>query len=418
MSFEVAALIAGLFLAYALVSRKLADSIWTGPMLFTAFGLLIGPQLLGWLELEISNHLIQVLAEVTLVIVLFTDAAAADFGALTRARSLPTRMLLIGMPLAVALGTLAALGLFPHWGLWEAALLAAILTPTDAALGQAVTESEDVPTPLRAAINSESGLNDGLALPLVLLFAALASESGSGGAGHWLEFVGGQLLFGPLVGIVVGTLGGRSIAVAFERGWMNEWAEGIAAMAIALGAFSLAEAVHGNGLLAAFTGGLAFGRALGRRCRFLFEFQQTEAHMLVMVTFLVVGAMLMPLASAHFTLACLAFALFALTLMRMLPIALSLVGLGLGREPIAFLGWFGPRGLASVLFVLLIVEGTDLARKHELLAAVVLTVGLSIVAHGVSAAPWARRLGRLDRAGQLGRSDRPDPSDWPSRDES
>ena len=407
MSFQVAALIAGLFLVYALVSRKLADSLWTGPMLFTAFGLVIGPQLLGWLELEISNHLIQALAELTLVVVLFTDAAAADFGALTRARSLPTRMLLIGMPLSVALGTLAALGLFPDWSLWEAALLAAILTPTDAALGQSVTESEDVPSPLRAAINTESGLNDGLALPLVLLFAALASKSGSGGANHWLELVGSQLLFGPLVGVVVGYVGGRSVSVAFERGWMSEWAEGIAAMAISLGAFSLAEAVHGNGLLAAFTGGLAFGRGLGRRCRFLFEFQQTEVHTLVMVTFLVVGAMLMPLASAHFSLACLGFALFALTLMRMLPIALSLVGRGLGREQIAFLGWFGPRGLASVLFVLLIVEGTDLARRHELLAAVVLTVGFSIVAHGVSAAPWARRLGRLSRSGRLVPSDEP-----------
>lgn len=410
MSFWVAALIAGLFLLYALVSRKLADSVWTGPMLFTAFGLVTGPQLLGWLELEISNRFIQMLAELTLVIVLFTDAAAADFGALTRARSLPTRMLLIGMPLAVALGTLAALGLFPQWGLWEAALLAAILTPTDAALGQAVTESEDVPPPLRAAINTESGLNDGLALPLVLLFAALASEDGGGGASRWLELVGKQLLFGPLVGVVVGYAAGRSIAVAFERGWMSEWAEGIAALAIALGAFSLAEAVNGNGLLAAFTGGLAFGRALGRRCRFLFEFQQTEAHMLVMATFLVVGAMLMPLASAHFSLACLAFALFALTLMRMLPIALSLVGLGLGREQIAFLGWFGPRGLASVLFVLLIVERTDLARKYELLTAVVLTVGLSIVAHGVSAAPWARRMGRMGRMGRLGGSSRSSPS--------
>jgi len=357
MSFWAAALIAAMFLVYALISRRLSESVFTGPMLFTAFGLLIGPQVLGWVDLEISNSVIHTLAEMTLVVVLFTDSAGADFGALRRASGLPLRMLLIGMPLAVVLGTLAALGLFPHWGLWEAALLAAILTPTDAALGQAVTENEAVPARIRAAINTESGLNDGLALPLVLLFAALAAGAG-GGAGHWLELVGKQVVLGPLVGGLVGYLGGKAIAKAFELGWMSEWAEGIAALSIALGAFALAEAVHGNGFLAAFAGGLAFGRALGRRCRFLFEFQQTEAHMLV---------------------------------------AIGLIGTGLGRETVAFLGWFGPRGLASVLFVLLIVEGTDLARKHELLAAVVLTVALSIITHGFSAAPWARRLGRVSR---------------------
>jgi NhaP-type Na+/H+ or K+/H+ antiporter len=395
MTYSVAALVALAFFGYALLSRKLAASVLTGPMLFAALGLLVGPQGLGWVEIQISNAAIQVVAEITLVVVLFADAAGADLAALKRSRSLPTRMLLVGMPLAVVLGTLAALGLFPGWTLWEAALLAAILTPTDAALGQAVTESPAVPERIRSALNSESGLNDGLALPLVLLFAALASGDGPMNAAHWLQFVGTQLVLGPAVGIAFGLAGGRLIGLAFERGWMSEWAEGIGAMAIALGAFAFAEAVHGNGFLAAFTGGLAFGRALGRRCRFLFEFQHTEAHMLVLITFLLVGAMLMPAAADHFSLACFAFAVFALTLMRMLPIALSLIGLGLAREQIAFLSWFGPRGLASVLFVLVVLEQGTTAHAGELLAAVALTVGLSIVAHGVSAAPWARRLGRI-----------------------
>jgi len=398
MSFAVATLVALAFFGYALFSRRLAGSMLTGPLLFAALGLVIGPQVLGWVELQLSNSAIHAVAEITLVVVLFTDAASADLGALRRASSLPMRMLLVGMPLAMLLGTLAALGLFPGWTLWEAALLAAILTPTDAALGQAVTESEAVPDRLRAAINSESGLNDGLALPLVLLFAALASGEAAAGAAHWVQLVGTQLLLGPIAGVGVGVAGGKLIALAFERGWMSEWAEGVAAMAIALGAFALAEAVHGNGFLAAFTGGLAFGKALGRRCRFLFDFQQTEAHMLVLITFMLVGAMLMPAAAAHFSIACVVFALFALTAMRMLPIALSLTGLGLKREHIAFLGWFGPRGLASVLFVLVVLEETHLERNGELLAAVVLTVGLSIVAHGTSAAPWARRLGRSETA--------------------
>lgn len=395
MSYWVATLIAAAFFGYALASRKLAGSVVTGPMLFAALGLVIGPQVLGWVEIQVSHGVIHVLAEITLVVVLFTDAAEADLGALTRARSLPMRMLLIGVPLTMLFGTLAALGLFPGWTLWEAALLAAILTPTDAALGQAVTESDAVPKRIRAAINSESGLNDGLALPLVLLFAALVGGGEPQGAAHWLILIGQQVVFGPLIGIGLGFVGGKVIATAYERGWMNDWAEGIAAMAIALGAFALAEAVHGNGFLAAFAGGLAFGKSLGRRCRFLFEFQNTEAHMLVLVTFLVVGAMLMPAAAGHFTVACMLFALFALTIMRMLPIAISLAGLGLAREHVAFLGWFGPRGLASILFVLVILEQTRFDRNDELLAAVVLTVGLSIIAHGMSAAPWARRLGRI-----------------------
>lgn len=160
-------------------------------------------------------------------------------------------MLLIGMPLAIVLGTIAALGLFPGWSLWQAALLAAILTPTDAALGQSVIESETIPERIRTGLGSESGLNDGLALPLVLLFAALAAGRPDNGAGYWLQFVGSQILLGPLAGIAVGYAGGRLVALADQRGWMSEWAEGVAAMAIAAGAFMLAEAVHGNGVLAA-----------------------------------------------------------------------------------------------------------------------------------------------------------------------
>lgn len=394
MSYWTGALIAVLFLAFALGSRKLSSSVVTGPMLFAGFGFLIGPQLLGWVNLEISNQVIHTIAEVTLVVVLFTDAASTDFKLFRQSRNLPLRMLLIGMPLTVGLGMLAALGLFPDWSLWEAALLAAILTPTDAALGQAVTENETIPDRIRTAIVSESGLNDGLALPLVVLFAALAAGGSNDGTAYWVESVGSQIILGPLVGIAIGYCGGRLVALADEHGWMSEWAEGIAAMAVALAAFMLAEAVQGNGFLAAFAGGLAFGKGLGRKCRFLHQFQQTEAHMLVLTTFTLVGAMLLPAAMQHFTWNCLLFSLFALTLMRMLPITLSLAGLQLGVHTVAFIGWFGPRGLASVLFLLIVMQGTDLAREAELLAAVALTVTLSIILHGITAAPWARIYGR------------------------
>lgn len=400
MSYATGALIAMLFLAFALGSRKLSGTVLTGPMLFAGVGFAIGPEVLGWVEIQISNSAIHAIAEITLVVVLFTDAAATDFSSFRRAGNLPLRMLLIGMPLAVGLGTLAALALFPGWSMWEAALLAAILTPTDAALGQSVIENETIPDRVRTAIGSESGLNDGLALPLVVLFAALAADGPGDQATYWLEFVGSQILLGPLAGIAIGYAGGRLVALADEHGWMSDWAEGIAAMAIALGAFMLAEAVHGNGFLAAFAGGLAFGKGLGRKCRFLNQFQQTEAHMLVLITFTLVGAMLLPAAMQHLTVNCFLFAVFALTVMRMLPIALSLAGLRLSWHTLAFLGWFGPRGLASILFLLIVMQNTDLVRESELLAAVALTVTLSIIVHGVTAAPWARIYGRASGNGE------------------
>jgi len=394
MSYWTGALLAMVFLAFALGSRKLSGSILTGPLLFAGVGFVIGPQVLGWAEIGISNHAIYAVAEITLVVVLFTDAAGTDFKLFQQSRNLPLRMLLVGMPLAVVLGTLAALGSFPGWSLWEAALLAAILVPTDAALGQSVIDNDTIPDRVRTAISSESGLNDGLALPMVVLFAALATGGSDNGTAYWLEFIGSQILLGPLAGIAIGYAGGRLVSLADAHGWMSDWAEGIAAMAIALGAFMLAEAMHGNGFLAAFAGGLAFGKGLGRKCRFLYQFQQTEAHMLVLITFTLVGAMLLPAAMQHFTLNCLLFSILTLTVVRMLPIAISLAGLKLGMHTIAFIGWFGPRGLASVLFLLIVMQSSDLARESELLAAVALTVALSIIVHGVSAAPLARMYGR------------------------
>ena len=177
----------------------------------------------------------------------------------------------------------------------------------------------------------------------------------------------------------------------------EEWAEGIAALAIALSAFLLAEAIHGNGLLAAFAGGLSMGNMLGKRCRYVYEFQQSEAHILVLGTFFLVGALLIPEASAHLTWGCVAFAMVALTAMRMLPIAVSLIGTRARPATVAFLGWFGPRGLASILFTLIVFEGNNLPHGDSILAAVVLTVALSIVLHGVTATPLARAYRLSDK---------------------
>lgn len=409
MSHGIALLIALAFLAYALCTRRLGRTVLTGPLLFAALGFALGPAGLHWVDFGFGNGTASgqglhdgplfVLAEITLVLVLFTDAASTDLGTLSRVRSVPTRMLLIGLPLAVALGTLGAALIFPALSIWEAALLAAILAPTDAALSQPVIENEAVPSRIRAAITTESGVNDGLALPAVLLFAALAAGANEQGAAGWAGFVTQQLVFGPLAGVLVGGGGGWLIQRAWSAGWMDEWAEGLAALTIALSAFLLAETLHGNGFLAAFVGGLAMARMLGKRCRYAYEFQQSEAHILVLGTFFLVGALMLPAAAEHLTWWCAVYALFALTAMRMLPIAVSLLGTRLDVATVAFLGWFGPRGLASVLFALIILERADVSNEAPLLAAIALTVTLSILVHGVSAAPMARRYGRSHRGG-------------------
>ncbi|MGB6042108.1 MAG: cation:proton antiporter, partial [Pirellulales bacterium] len=204
------AIVTIVLIAYGLISRKLEGSMLTGPILFTVFGVIAGPAILGLIPLQISNEALYLLAEVTLILVLFSDAANIDLAQLRRDHNLPVRMLLIGMPLSIALGTAAALLLFSEFKIWEAALMAAILVPTDAALGQAVISNRLVPVRIRQAINVESGLNDGVALPFVLLFAALASAMyAEVNTLEWLSFGAKQVVLGPLVGVAIGFVGAR-----------------------------------------------------------------------------------------------------------------------------------------------------------------------------------------------------------------
>ncbi len=387
---------------FALFSRRLETSVLTGPMLFAVFGLVIGGGVLGIADLDVEHGFIHGLAEVTLILVLFSDAARIDLAAVRRDHDLPVRMLLLGMPLIVVFGLAAALLLPLGLGLWEAALLAAILAPTDAALGQSVVASPRVPARIRQALNIESGLNDGIALPLVLLFACLASIAHAPeGDRNWLLFGALQIGLAPLVGIAVGWTSARLVDHAVKRRWMTEAFEGPAVLAIGLLAFALAELVGGNGFIATFVAGMAFGSQVRARCHFLFEFAEAEGHLLTLLTFLIFGAALLPAALGHVDPAILLYALLSLTLVRMVPIALSLIGAGLSLPTIGFLGWFGPRGLASILFALFILAEAETPGAETILLTVIVTVALSILAHGFSAAPTAAWYGRLvERRGE------------------
>ncbi len=385
-------------LLFALFSRKLEDSLLTLPMIFTVFGWTIGGGAGELLPLSIGHGAMHTLAEVTLILVLFSDAAQVNLRLLLKDHTLPTRMLLIGMPLSILLGAVVAAWVSPAAPLALAFLIAAILTPTDAALGQAIVSSHKVPVRIRQAINVESGLNDGIALPIVMICAILTSAAyGTTGAHQpdnlWL-FTLLQITLGPLVGVGVGYAGAKLVDRAAAQKSMSMAFQGIAFLSLAATAYLLAEAVGGNGFIATFVAGLLFGATLKEHSESLFEFMETEGQLLTMITFLIFGAVMVPLGLEHATWKTLVLAVLYLTVIRMLPIFLSLTGTGLKAPDKLLLGWFGPRGLASILFALLILDRFTIPGSEELLACIVLTVMLSIFAHGLSATPLVNTYAR------------------------
>ena len=358
-------------------------------MVFLGLGVVLGK--LGWLDS--GGGLLDGLTELTLVLVLFTDAARIDLEHLRLQRSLPARLLGIGLPLTVAAGAFAAWMLLPGLEPWEAVLLGAVLAPTDAALGQAVVSNPLVPVRVRQGLNVESGLNDGIALPLVLAAVAFASAtSESGNLTHWLSFAILQVTLGPLAGATVGYLGGRGVAWSIRAGWMNAPFQRLSVVGLAGLAFAAAELVGGNGFIAAFVAGLTLGNTERAVCTRVYEFGEAEGQMLTLVVFLIVGGVLVPAALPHWDHRVWLYAVASLSVVRMAPVALSLAGSRLRPATLAFVGWFGPRGLASVLYAQ-IVAGEGLPASGLLESVVTLTVLLSTLLHGVTAYPLARRYG-------------------------
>ena len=390
------AIISGGLLFYSLISGRLQGTIITAPLVFIIFGFITGDGGFEVVKVDTGHSAIHFIAEFTLILVLFTDAARIDLDLLRRDHNLPVRMLIPGLPLTIIAGVLIAILLFPEFSIWEAALLAALLAPTDAALGQAVVSAKAVPVRIRQAINVESGLNDGIALPAVLLFAALASaQHAPTETSEWIRFGLLQLTLGPLIGVAVGLVGTRILDSFINRGWVNSSFQGIGILSLAIFIYISAELIGGNGFIAAFIGGMVFGNTIRHPCTYLFEFMETEGQLLMLIAFLVFGALLLPEGLEHANWTIIFYATLSLTVIRMIPIALSLVGAGLRSPTKLFLGWFGPRGLASILFVLLILEESDIPHHDEILAITVITVALSALMHGVTAAPLAKLYGAL-----------------------
>ena len=392
--YQNAAILAAFLLIYSAVAGRIERSWISGPIVFVAVGFILGPDALGVFRLNITGEGLRVLAELTLAMVLFTDAANADFGILRRNRGLPERLLLVGLPLTIVLGFVLAAIVFPLLGTLEIALLAAMLAPTDAALGKPVVTNQAVPAVMREALNVESGLNDGICVPIVVLLIGLAvgTQIEGGTMAHVARVVVEEIGIGLIVGLALTWLTTLMLRFAERRGWISEhWVE-IPIVALAAACFAGAQAAGGSGFIACFVGGLLLS---GLRERHKEELLRGAEHMgeaLALLTWVVFGGIVVARLIDRVTWPALLYAVLSLTVVRMLPVFLCLIGTRTSTTDKLFIGWFGPRGLATIVFAVLVLA-EKLPGNDTMMLAAGWTVLLSVIAHGVTANPLVRRMG-------------------------
>ena len=376
---------------YALISTWLSNRSITMPMFFLAVGALTGANGLGWINIALDSEDVKTLVEITLALLLFADSSTLKLHQLKEDAGLPARLLGVALPLIIFLGGLAVYLLFPHEGLGFALLLGAILAPTDAALGLPIFTNKDVPVRIRRALNVESGLNDGIATPFVLLFSALAVAELTQSFSDWLTSALVEIGLAIVVGAVVGMLGGWSLASAMRRQLTSRATEQIGTFALALATYYASVSLGGNGFIAAFIGGLCFSYVTRHREHYAVELTESIGTLFALFVWLTFGSFLViPLFTA-FDPKALFYGIFSLTVIRMIPVALSLIGTHFRADTKILMGWFGPRGLASVVFTLIAFESFhEVARPHEPLFAIAgWTIVLSVLLHGFSALPLA-----------------------------
>jgi sodium/hydrogen antiporter len=391
---EAIAVVAAVLLGYAAVERRLRPTPVSAAMVFTAVGLLASAQVTGLITPSHTGHLATGFLELTLVIVLFSDAMGANAAGWAVEAPLPARLLGAGLPLTIAAGWAVGWALFPAAGVWGAALLGAVLAPTDSALGLPVISDERVPRLIRHALNVEGGLNDGLALPFVTIFLALAlEEEHAVGGGHVLEVLLRGLVASGAIGVAVGWGGTLLLRWSMGKGWSGRHWQSVALLAMAVLSFALADLIEGSGFIAAWAAGLAAGLASRGSLAEAQQAPEELASLGVSVSFMLFGALFLAPELDQVTWATAGYALLSLTVIRMIPVAISLLGSGLAGRTVTYIGWFGPRGLASIVFADLVVS-SGLPEQHLIVPVVMLTVGLSVLLHGVTASWGAQRYGR------------------------
>jgi NhaP-type Na+/H+ or K+/H+ antiporter len=382
---------AALVFLYSLVSNKVERLSLSGPIVFVAAGVLLGPYGLNWFSPASGSFNGKALIDITLALFLFVDAASANLDVLRKNWRIPGRMLLLGLPLNICLGSFAALWLFPSLSLYEAAILGTMLAATDAALGKAVMTNPSVPQHLREGLSAESGLNDGLCVPFILLFIALEQGSAVLGEGFGLELLLEELGIGFAVGAGIAFIAAKAILRVRELGWLGHVWQRMSVPALAVLVFAIAQSLHGSGYIAAFVGGLCFRVAMREDVHSLILSAESVGEVMAMLAWVLFGLMLVPLAMPFIGGTEVLYAVLSLTVIRVLPILLSLQGTRERIQGKLFLAWFGPRGLASLAFATL-VWAEQIPAAGTLVSVTVLTVAISLVVHGVTAAPFARRF--------------------------
>ena len=398
--YEDLSFLAAFVFLYSITCGGLERTPINGAIVFTAFGLAFGSLGLGFLTLDVGAEGLNTLAELTLALVLFTDAANANLSVLKKAFHIPQRLLLIGLPLTILLGFGVGVLLFGGLTLFEIAILATMLAPTDAALGKAVVTNESVPADIRESLNVESGLNDGICVPILFLFLALATDSTAEGSTLQLAMtlVAQQIGIGVAVGVGLTVLGRWLLKLAADRGWITESWRQLPVAALAVACFAVAQHLGGSGFIACFAGGLLFGGIAKSHKQALLLSAEGTGDTLALITWVVFGAAVVGQAIGHLSWEAVLYALLSLTVVRMLPVFLVLTGMNLRADEKLFMGWFGPRGLASIVFAVIVMD-KHLPGGGTIAITVVCTIVLSIVAHGLSANPLVAALvARLKRS--------------------
>ncbi len=402
--YQILTVFAAFAFAYSLIASRLEKTPVNGALVYVVVGMLCGPHLLGLVDLQLDMNSISRLAEIALAICLFTDSSNANLTVLRSVEAIPVRLLFIGLPLTIAFGLALAWLFFGDLSFFEVALIATMLAPTDAALGKAVVTNPVVPAKVRESLNVESGLNDGICVPVILFFIALAagsveaSESASLVLNLPLKVIG----IGLVTGLVLAVLGGFALRTCAARGWVaGTWLQ-IPIIALALLCFGLAQWLGGSGFIAAFVGGLTFGALTKQHKEEFLEAAEGTGDAVAMVTWFTFGTIILGLLIPGLSWKVLVYALLSLTVVRIVPVFLCLIGKGLKRDTLLFMGWFGPRGLASIVFVVMVIA-EKLPGNDTIVAVVAWTIVLSVLLHGLSANRLAALYGARvkERGGEI-----------------
>ncbi|HNR25416.1 MAG TPA: cation:proton antiporter [Methanobacteriaceae archaeon] len=383
--------------AFALFSRRLSESPITAQMVFCLTGIFLGYIFAQQVNQEFNRELLLLVAEVALVLVLFSDASGINFNTFQK-NKLTWRMLSIGLILTIIIGIIVGAYLLTDMVLWEVAALAAVLAPTDAALGQIVVQNKKLPHQIRETLEIESGLNDGIAVPFLLLFLGFGlAEETFRPINYFLVTTFEQIVFGVLIGLGVGLIGGWMVLQAKKKSWITKTYQRLALLALAILSWLITDQLGGSGFIAAFVGGLSTGFIFEDAGDILTDFTRAEGMLLSLSVFFIMGALITPLLS-FVTWKIIFYAVLSLTLIRMLPVAISLIGTKISLDTVLFLGWFGPRGLASIVLALVALEAIpEFPGKDTFTLTILVTVFLSIILHGITALPLSELYIKRDK---------------------